>query len=53
MQEAPLIESAKHDPDDTLLERGSELAALCGRIATLHGDAASGACVLLSADPDA
>jgi DNA-binding CsgD family transcriptional regulator len=53
VQEVPLIEPAKHNPDDALLERGPELAALCERIASLRGDAAGsacGACVLLSAE---
>ena len=49
-QEALLIGSAIHNPDDTLLERGPELALLCKRIAALRGDLAAGSCVLLSAE---
>ena len=49
-QEAFLIGSAIHNPDDTLLERGPELALLCKRIAALRGDLAAGSCVLLSAE---
>ncbi len=44
------IEPAKNHPDDSLLERGPELATLCERIAALRGGAAPGACVLLSAE---
>ncbi len=50
LHEVTAIESATHNPDDLLLERGAELAQLGERIAALRGSAACGACVLLSGE---
>jgi DNA-binding CsgD family transcriptional regulator len=50
LQEVSVIDSATHNPDDLLLERGAELAQLGQRIAALRGDQACGACVLLSGE---
>lgn len=50
MKEARPIATAQQHPDDTLLERGPELALLGERIAALRGGAVPGACVLLSGE---